>query len=61
MMHGNPVERFDPRQFGKLVNQARCKQDFRSTAGGAVGADKLEPFATGLMPVTGVLRTETDL
>ena len=47
MMHGNPVERFDPHEFGKLVNQARCKQDFRSTAGGAVGTDKLEPIASG--------------
>ena len=47
MMHGNPVERFDPHEFGKLVNQARCKQDFRSTAGGAVGADKFEPIASG--------------
>ena len=47
MMDGNPVERFDPREFGKLVNQARRKKDFRSAAGRAVRADKLEPFAGG--------------
>ena len=42
MMHGNPVERFDTCQFGKLVNQARRKKDFRSAASRAVRTDKLE-------------------
>jgi hypothetical protein len=44
MMRGNPVERFDPREFRKVVNEPRRKQNLRSVAGRAVGADKLEPF-----------------
>lgn len=44
-MHGNPVERLDAREFGKLVDQARRKKDFRSTASRAIRTDKIESFS----------------
>ena len=45
MMDRNSVEILDPREFGKLVNNTRCKKDFRSGTGRAVRTDKIELFA----------------
>jgi hypothetical protein len=45
MMHGNPIERLDTRDFGKFVDQACRKKDLRSTANRSVRTDKLESLS----------------
>jgi hypothetical protein len=45
MMHGNPVEGFDPGQLRKLVNETCCEKHFQSATGRAVRADELEFLA----------------
>ena len=62
MMNGNPVESLDPRNLGELVNEPCRKENLRSAAGRAVRADELKSFSRrGMMSVTRVSRTETDL
>ena len=44
-MNGNPVERFDPDEFGKLVNEPCRKENFRGCALCTVRTDKLKLLA----------------
>ena len=61
MMHGNAVERFDPGEFRKFVNEASREQDLRSLAGRAIPQLNANSSPAGTISVTDVSRTETDL